>query len=99
MCKHCGKTYIPVKKERMYPEELKDRAIELYMEGNSGRAVGRLLRVSKNMCLRWIRQRSEKIKSKDRSNERIEIIEMYELFSFKERKNSNLHYDSCGQKN
>ena len=32
-CKHCGKTYTPVKKERMYPEELKDRAIELYMEG------------------------------------------------------------------
>ena len=29
MCNHCGKTYTPVKKERMYPEELKDRAIEL----------------------------------------------------------------------
>lgn len=41
-CKYCGKTYTPVKKERMYPEELKDRAIELYMGGNSGRTVGRL---------------------------------------------------------
>ena len=48
-CNHCGKTYTPVKKERMYPEELKDRAIELYMEGNSGRTVGRLLKISKNM--------------------------------------------------
>ena len=44
----CGKTYTPVKKERMYPEELKGRAIELYMEGNSGRTVGRLLKISKN---------------------------------------------------
>ena len=94
-CNHCGKTYTPVKKERMYPEELKARAIELYMEGDSGRTVERLLKISKNMCLRWIR----KIKPKDRSNERVEVIEMDELFSFKERKNSNLHYDSCLQKN
>ena len=43
-CKHCEKTYTPVKKERTYPEKLKDRAIELYMEGNSGRTVGRLLK-------------------------------------------------------
>ena len=83
----------------MYPEELKDRAIELYMEGNSGRTVGRLLTISKNMCLRWIRQKAKKIKPKDRSNERVEVIEMDELFSFKERKNSYLHYDSCQQKN
>ena len=82
----------------MYPEELKDRAIELYMEGNSGRTVGRLLKISKNMCLRWIRQKAKKIKPKDRSNERVEVIEMDELFTFKERKNSNLHYDPCQQR-
>ena len=58
----------------MYPEELKDRAIELYMEGNSGRTVGRLLKISKNMCLRWIRQKAKKIKPKDRSNERVEVL-------------------------
>ena len=82
----------------MYPEELKDRAIELYMEGNSERTVGRLLKISKNMCLRQIRQKAKKIEPKDRSNEKIQIIEMDELFSFKERKNFNLHYDSCQQK-
>ena len=57
-CKHCGKKYTPVKKERMYPEELKDRAIELYMEGNSGITVGRLMKISKNMCLSCIRQKN-----------------------------------------
>ena len=93
------KNVYPRKKGRMYPEELKDRAIELYMEGNSGRTVGRLLKISKNMCLRWIRQRAKKMKPKDRNNERVEVIEMDELFTFKERKDSNLHYDSCQQKN
>ena len=40
------------KKERMYPEELKNRAIELYIEGNSGKTVGCLLKIIKDMCLR-----------------------------------------------
>ena len=83
----------------MYPKELKDRAIELYMEVNSGRTVGRLLKIIKNIRLRWIRQKTKKIKPKDRSNKRVEVIEMDELFTFKERKDSNLHYDSCQQKN
>ena len=82
-CNHCGKTYTPVKKERMYPKELKDWAIELYMEGNSERTVGRLLKIIKNIRLRWIRQKAKKIKPKDRSNERVEVIEMDELFTFK----------------
>ena len=56
-CKHCGKTYTPVKKERMYPEELKDRAIELYMEGNSGRTVGRLLKISKDTVMKTLKKR------------------------------------------
>ena len=98
-CNHCGKTYTPIKKERMYPKELKDRAIELYMEGNSERTVGRLLKIIKNIRLRQIRQKAKKIKPKDRSNERVEVIEMDELFTFKERKNSYLHYDSCQHKN
>ena len=56
------------------------------MEGTSGRAVGRILKISKNTCLNWIRKRAKTIAPKDRSNERVEIIEMDELFSFKERK-------------
>lgn len=79
----------------MYRKEIVDQAIELYMGGSSRRVVGRLLKISKNMCLRWLRQKAKKIKPKDRSNERVQVIEMDELFSFKERKKSNLHYDSC----
>ena len=99
LCKHCGKIYTPVNKERTYGKEIVHQAIELYMEGNSGMAVGRILKISKNTCLNWIRKRAKTISPKDRSNERVEIIEMDELFSFKERKNSNLHHDFGKQKN
>ena len=39
--------YITNPKERTYSEEVKKQAIKLYMEGNSGRAVGRILGIGK----------------------------------------------------
>ena len=56
------------------------------MEGNSGRAVGRILGISKNICLYWIKKYVKKIQLKNRANERVKVIEMDELYSFVERK-------------
>ena len=92
-CKICGKVYMPNPKERNHSEETKKMAIKLYMEGNSGRAVGRILGISKNTCLRWIRKYAQKIEKTGGSNSRVEVIEMDELFSFVERKKPNLHND------
>ena len=64
------------------------------MEGNSGRAVGRILGISKNICLYWIKKYTKKIHPKNRANERVEIIEMDEFYSFVERKKQNLHNDT-----
>ena len=49
------------------------------MERNSGRAVGRILGISKNTCLYWIKKYAKKIQTKNRANERVEVIEMDEL--------------------
>ena len=89
-CKMCGKVYTPNPKKRSYSEEVKKQAIKLYLEGNSGRAVGRILGIWKNMCLYWIRKYAKTIKEKEVANERVEVIEMDELYSFVERKKQNL---------
>ena len=39
------------------------------------------------MCLYWICKYAKAIKEKEVANERVEVIEMYELYSFVERKN------------
>ena len=57
------------------------------MKGNSGRAVGRILGIWKNMCLYWIRKYAKNIEPKETPNTRVNIIEMDELYSFVERKN------------
>ena len=93
-CKHCGKVYTPNPKERSYSEEIKKQAIKLYMEGNSGRAVGRILGISKNICLYWIKKYAKTLTDKSYPNERVEVIEMDELYSFVERKKQNLRNDS-----
>ena len=89
-CKVCGKVYTPKPKERNYSEEIKRQAIKLYMEGNSGRAVGRILGISKNTCLYWIKKYAKKIEEKNASNERVKVIEMDELYTYTERKKQNL---------
>ena len=94
LCKHCKKTYVTKPKWRRYSEETKKQAIKLYMEENSGRAVGRILGISINTCIYWIKKYAKTIKEKRYPNERVEVIEMDELYSFIERKKQNLRNNS-----
>ena len=65
LCKSCNKTYIVDSKGREYSKE----AMKLYMEENSGRAVGKILD----------KKYAKKIEEKTYSNERVKVIEMDEL--------------------
>ena len=90
LCKHCNKAYTVNPKERKYSEKKIKEAMKLYMEGNSGRAVGRIMGISKNTCLYWIKRYAKTIEEKTYPNERVKVIEMDELYSFIERKKQNL---------
>ena len=57
------------------------------MEGNSGRAVGRILGISINTCIYWIKKYAKTIKDKRYPNERVEVIT---LFLHREREKQNL---------
>ena len=88
ICKNCGKTFVLEKVKRFYPEEFKKEAMRLYFEGNSSRAVARLLKIGINTCIRWIKAYANKIKPKEYKNERVEVMEMDELYTFiSEKKN------------
>ena len=95
-CKICGKYYTLENKKRGHSEETKNQAIKLYLEGNSGRAVGRILGIWKNMRLYWLRKYAKEIEPKETPNTRINVIEMGEPYSFAERKKQILR-DNAGQ--
>ena len=94
--KICGKYYTQESKKRGHSEEIKRQAIKLYLDGKSGRAVGRIVGIGKNICLYWIRKYAKNIEPKETPNTRVNVIEMDELYSFVERKKQILR-DNAGQ--
>ena len=70
-CKICGKYYTKEIKKKVHSKGTKNQAIKLYLEGNSGRAVGRIMGFGKNMCLYWIRKYAKNIEPKETPNTRV----------------------------
>jgi transposase-like protein len=58
-CKQCKKWY--VLEEARYTEEFKASAVQLYLESNSSRAVGRILNIGKNTAWEWARKYQENL--------------------------------------
>ena len=93
-CKNCKRKFIT---ELNYSKEFKQKAIEIFYEGNSGRAVGRIMGINKSTVYNWIKKLDEKIQNTDCTEENsvaeektTEIIEMDELFDYIKGKKTGL---------
>lgn len=86
-CKNCRKKFIT---ELNYSKEFKEKAIQIFYEGNSGRAVGRIMGINKSTVYNWIKKLNEKTEKRAVIDERNKIhesqpaeeIEMDELFTY-----------------
>jgi transposase-like protein len=91
ICHECGKTYTPMPQKRGYSESERDVAIKTYYECKSGRAVGRLLGMSRSNAVRWIKERAKALPEPDpktaEHGESVEVIELDEMFHFTKKKN------------
>lgn len=54
-CGLCGCRYTPFPKEQGYEEEVRFLALQLYLEGNSMREIGRRLKVNHQSIANWIK--------------------------------------------
>ena len=93
-CKNCKRKFIT---EKNYSEEFKQKAISIFYEGNSGRAVGRIMGINKSTVYNWIKKLGEKLQNSGCTKEnniadtgQAEIIEMDELFDYIEAKKNEL---------
>ena len=94
-CKECERKFIT---ELNYSKEFKQKAIAIFYEGNSGRAVGRIMGINKSTVYNWIKELDEEIESSKLEEEKetdnaqtVDIIEMDELFSYiKEKKTEHI---------
>lgn len=76
-CRDCLKNYIL--EEPKYNSEFKKSAIRAYLEGNSGRAVGRILGFGKTTFWRWLQEYEANLPKTEEND--VDIAEMDELYT------------------
>jgi len=70
-CKYCNREYTPNPKRWVYTEEERNQALRLLLLGNSGRAVGKALGMSKANAYRWAKDAQKKgLCDVDKSNDK-----------------------------
>ena len=89
-CKACNRLFVPLS-ERGKPDELKAKAIALYLEGVGFRAIGRLLQVSNVAVLKWVRKAAESL-PEHQALATVDVLEMDELWHFIQKKAVNSGY-------
>ena len=80
-CYKCGKNYTPKPNQNGYPAEVRLKAIQLYLEGNSFRSIQRLLKVNHQSVANWVRAYSERLPDAQ-VPEKPKVAELDELFTF-----------------
>ena len=64
LCRGCGKTYTVEPKPGGYAEEVREKAVRMYVEGNNFRPIGRLLNVNHQSVVNWVNACHTKVKDK-----------------------------------
>ena len=77
LCKKCGGHYTV--SQRGYPEHIKRKAIQMYMEGNGFRRIERILKVSHVSVINWVKKAGAKLEEVPKKDEKVEILELDEL--------------------
>jgi transposase-like protein len=82
LCRSCGKTYTLDPQPQGYSEEVREKAVRLYVEGNNFRRIGRLLAVNHQSVVNWVNAYHAKVKDKADLPRETEVIEIDELWTF-----------------
>jgi transposase-like protein len=78
---HCHRKYTPEPKTQGYPESLRKRAIEMYVDGGNFRRVARHLKITHRTVALWVREHAEALPNAP-VPPAVKEAEMDELFTF-----------------
>ena len=80
-CGVCKRAYTPEPNPPGYPAETRMLAIRMYLEGNSQRAIGRILQVSQQSVANWVGFYVEGLPTEQKP-ESVHTAELDELYTF-----------------
>jgi hypothetical protein len=78
---HCGHKYTPEPKAQGYPESMRKRAMEMYVDGNNLRRIARHLKVAPQTVAYGETDLAEALPNAPLPNE-VKAAEMDEMFTF-----------------
>lgn len=81
-CCECDRHYTPEPRLNGYPEEVRQQAVRLYLEGTNFRRIGRLLSVNHQSVVNWINAYHQQLPPAKKSISKPETVELDELYSF-----------------
>lgn len=84
-CGECKRAYTPEAKEKGYDKETRMLALRMYVEGNSQRAVARILGISPQSVSNWINAYEAKLPSAPMPS-KPKVAELDELYTFVKQK-------------
>lgn len=80
-CMYCNRKYTPEPKPQGYPESLKKKAAEMYVDGGNLRRIARHLKVAPRTVALWVTDLAETLPNTPMPTE-VKEAEMDELFTF-----------------
>jgi transposase-like protein len=81
-CRECDRHYTPEPRLNGYPEQIKEQAVRLYLEGTNFRRIGRLLGVNYQSAVNWINAYHQRLPTGESAVTTPETVELHEVFTF-----------------
>ena len=78
---YCGRKYTPEPKEQGYPNDVRQRALQLYVDGVNLRRIGRILGLHHRTVSLWVKASVARLPETPVPKE-VKTAEMDELFTF-----------------
>ena len=76
-----------------YSDDIREKAIKLYIDGNGFRRIERIIHVSHTSVINWVRRLASQIQKIPNKNEKVGILELDEMcINFKKK---YMALDSC----
>jgi transposase-like protein len=91
-CKECEYNFTVEKRSGEYSNDIKRKALQLYLEGLGFRSIGRILSVSNVSVLNWIKEFGKEVKDLQSDDKTVEYAELDEMHSFIGNKKTTVGY-------
>jgi len=84
-CKACQRNFTPNPNLNGYSQEKKRETVKTHIDGTNFRRTGRLMKVSHQSVVNWVKQAAQTIKPEDAPSPTLgeeDVVELDELFTF-----------------